>query len=312
MNLSIIAAFVADLIVGDSENYPHPVRIIGRAIGWLENLLKDAFANKVLAGGVLFFVTVISAYLVSLFIYSLAARLHPFLGFVANVILIYWSLSVKSLGDEAMRVYEELVKGDVVNAKERLARIVGRDTAAIEMEENDIARAGVESVSENLVDGVISPLFFAAIGGGPFAIAYKAVNTCDSMLGYRNEEYEKFGKVSALVDDAANFIPARLSVALIAAASFVLGADYKSSWRVALKDRLNHPSPNAAHSEAAFAGALGVKLGGTAWYGGVKSEKPVIGGEFGAPDKKHLMQSVKLMRVTSLIACILFAYAASV
>ena len=305
MSPAILLAFILDLLVGDPRNLPHPVRLIGRAIEKQETFFRNRIKNEVLGGSFLFFVTVLMALSVSGFFYWLAGQIHPVAGFVVNVLLIFWSLSLKSLSDEATAVRDLLRKKNMHAVRERLAGLVGRDTD--QMDEEEAVKAGIETISENLVDGVISPLFFAALGGGPLAMAYKAVNTCDSMVGYRNTRYEKFGKVSAISDDAANFIPARLSILFVTASAFLLGLDYKSCFKVAVRDRLKHPSPNSAHAEAAFAGALGVQLGGDSLYGRVKCSKPLLGNRLFFPEIQHLTKGVKLMRVTSLLAFLVFA-----
>jgi len=299
----ILPAFILDLFVGDREKAPHPVRLIGGVIEKLESLTRKHIKNEFFGGVLLFCVTVLITFALSTAIWFSAHSFHPLAGYAVNVIFIYWSLSVKTLGDEAIKVFDLLKSGNLEFARVAVSRLVGRDTK--NMDVSEVARATIETVSENLVDGVIAPLFFATIGGGTLAITYKAVNTCDSMLGYRNEKYEQFGKFSAKVDDVANFIPARLSIVLIAIASFLLGNDWKSSLQVSWRDRLKHPSPNSAHSESAFAGALWIELGGKSLYGGTKSSKPLLGENFSKPEAYHLLEAVRLMRATAFIACIL-------
>lgn len=300
----ILPALLLDLLIGDPEKAPHPVRLIGSAIERLEVFLRARVKDETFAGGLLFGVVVTSSFLVSFIIWMSAARLHPIAGYAVNILFIYWSISIKNLGDEALAVFKPLDEGDLESARARISRIVGRDTK--DLNETSVSKACVETVSENFVDGVLSPLFFALIGGGPLAITYKAINTCDSMVGYKNEKYIKFGKISAIADDVANFIPARLSIPFITMASFLLGKDYKNSFRVGMRDRLKHPSPNAAHSEAAFAGALGITLGGESEYGGEKSSKPVLGEGLNEPERRHIPEAITLMRVTAIIVVALF------
>jgi adenosylcobinamide-phosphate synthase len=207
-----------------------------------------------------------------------------------------------------MKIYRLLEAGDGETAKKELSMLVGRDTR--DMTRPEIARACVETVAENSVDGLIAPLFFAAIGGGPLALAYRAVNTCDSMVGYRNARYEQFGKASARLDDAANFIPARIAIPLVALAALFLKLDAKGALHIGLRDRLKHPSPNSAHAEAAFAGALGVQLGGLSHYGGVPKEKPMLGDARMPLEPDHIARSVRLLRGVTLVACVFFAFAA--
>jgi len=305
MNLgyAIIVGFALDLALGDPANRFHPVRWIGLFIQKLENIFRRLFKNQLTGGAALLFTTALSVYLLCLLIIKMAASVHPALVFAAHALMVYYSISVKSLGGSAMSVKEALDAGDIEKARAKLSGLVGRDTQ--EMDSRAITRAAVESVAEGSVDGIVSVLFFAVIGGGPLAFAYRAVSTCDSMVGYRNEKYERFGKFSARADDAANFMPARISIALIYVAAFILGMDYKNCIEIAMRDRLKHPSPNSAHPEAAFAGALGVQLGGDASYQGVPGGKPRLGEPLNELAPYHIGEAVRLMRVTSLIACAL-------
>jgi len=302
---AIIAGFSLDLALGDPQDRYHPVRWIGLFIEKLEKFFRRLLKNELAGGAALLFTTALCVYLLALLLITLAASMHPALVFAAHALMVYYSISIKSLGGAAMSVKENLDAGEVETAKVKLSGLVGRDTK--NMNEHEITRAAVESVAEASVDGIISVLFFAAIGGGPLALAYKAVSSCDSMAGYRNEKYEQFGKFSARADDAANFLPARISVVLIYLAAFIMGMDYKNSFKIAMRDRLKHPSPNSAHPEAAFAGALGVRLGGAASYHGVPGEKPFLGEPLNELASHHIADAVRLMRVTSLIACGLFA-----
>ena len=305
---AIIAGFALDLVLGDPQNRYHPIRWIGLFIQKLETLYRRLFTNELSGGAALLITSALSVYLVAFLFVTFAASLHPALFLAAHALLIYYSISVKSLGSAAMSIKEALDESDIETARELTGGIVGRDSE--NMNEHEITRAAVESVAEGSVDGVISILFFAAIGGGPLALAYKAVSSCDSMVGYRNEKYEQFGKFSARADDAANFVPARLSIAMIYLAAFILGMDYKNCLKIAMRDRLKHPSPNSAHPEAAFAGALTVQLGGVATYQGVESEKPTLGEPLNDLAPTHIAEALRLMRVTSLIACVTAVFAA--
>ncbi len=302
---AIIAGFALDLALGDPQNRYHPIRWIGLFIEKLEKVYRRLFKNELAGGAALLFTTAFAVYLLALLLINLAASIHPALVFAAHAIMVFYAISIKSLGGAAMSVKDALDTGDVETARLKLSGLVGRDTE--NMNESEITRAAVESVAEGSVDGIISVLFFAAIGGGPLALAYKAVSSCDSMTGYRNEKYERFGKFSARADDAANFLPARISIALIYLAAFIMGMDYKNSLKIAMRDRLKHPSPNSAHPEAAFAGALTVQLGGAATYHGVVSEKPFLGEPLNELAPRHIADAVRLMRVASLIACAVFA-----
>ena len=301
---AIIVGFSLDLALGDPQNRYHPIRWMGLFIQKLEKFYRRLLKNELAGGAALLFTTAFSVYLLALLLINLAASIHPALVFAAHALMVFYAVSIKSLGGAAMSVKDALDAGDIKTARLKVANLVGRDTE--NMNEPEITRAAVESVAEGSVDGIISVLFFAAIGGGPLALAYKAVSSCDSMAGYRNEKYEQFGKFSARADDAANFIPARISIVLVYLAAFVMGMDYKNSLKIAMRDRLKHPSPNSAHPEAALAGAIGVRLGGTSRYQGAPGEKPLLGEPLNELSPHHIGDAVRLMRVTSLIACVLF------
>jgi len=206
---------------------------------------------------------------------------------------------VTSLASAAVAVYTALTQNRLQDAKTSIARIVGRDVE--NFTEKDISRAAVETIGENLVDGVISPLFYAAIGGAPLAMAYKMINTLDSMVGYKNETYRDFGKAAAKIDDAANFIPARLSIPVIAIAAQILCGKGSRSFKTAVDEGGSHSSPNAGYPEAAFAGSLGVKLGGPSTYQGKRVSKPYIGILFGETAPGHIPRACDLMILSSLL-----------
>ena len=213
--------------------------------------------------------------------------------------LIYYCISARSLEKSAIEVYDSLIQNRIQDAKAKVALIVGRDVA--KLNENGIARATVETVAENLVDGVISPLFFAAIGGAPLAMAYKMVNTLDSMIGYKSQTYQHFGKAAARIDDVANFIPARLAIPIISIAAQILAGRGSQASKTAITEGANHSSPNAGYPEAAFAGALAVRLGGPNYYQGQLVSKPYIGIRFGGIKKKYIRKACDLMLLSVLI-----------
>ena len=219
-----------------------------------------------------------------------------------EIILIYYCLSARSLEDSALDVSRSLEQNKLKDAKAKVALIVGRDVN--NYKEEGIARAAVETVAENLVDGVISPLFFAAIGGAPLAVAYKMVNTLDSMVGYKNEKYLYFGRAAARLDDVLNYIPARLSVPIIALASQLLSGKGARSFETAVTEGANHSSPNAGLPEAAFAGALAVKLNGPNIYNGKLVNKPYIGIRFGKTGNHHIKRACDIMMLASLMGLI--------
>lgn len=299
-------AYVLDLILGDPHWFPHPVRFIGKLITILEKFLYN-FKWKKFTGGLLAVLTIGITFVVSYYIARLSSILEVF--------FLYTTLATKSLANEGFRVCKILVEGDMEKAKRELSYLVSRDTGNMDVVQ--ITRSILETISENSVDGIISPMFFAFVGSLfsidgvslalPFAMGYKAINTLDSMVGYKNDKYIDFGMVSAKIDDVANFIPARLAGGfIIPVAAFILRMDYKRAWKVFFRDRLNHSSPNSGNSEAAFAGALGVQFGGKTSYFGKIHNKPTIGDKlknFGIPDVK---KAVKLLYVTSWIGLVTF------
>ena len=299
--LVIPAAFALDMVVGDPPTWPHPIRWMGQCIEKGEPVVRRWVANEVLAGGIFACSLVIVWWGIAAAMVHAAHWLHPAAGFGLEVVLIFYCLSVRSLHDAAMQIHRLLSKGRVDAARSALAMIVGRDVA--HFGEEEIARATVETVAENFVDGVLSPLFFAAIGGAPLAVAYKMVNTLDSMVGYKNDRYLRFGRVAARLDDAANFIPARLSVPVIAMATGMLAPHKgKQALHTAMDEGSRHTSPNAGYPEAAFAGALAVKLNGPNFYGGVRVEKPFIGAAFGRVDVDHIKKACALMMLSAILA----------
>jgi len=271
----VLAAVLLDLLLGDPRWLPHPVVFIGRLIKALEMLLRRRVSDE-LAGGVLLLaltvgITALSAWL----LLQAAFLIHPVVGAALSALLGWTCLAARSLHRESNRVAEALRVGDMDGARRSLSCIVGRDTAGLD--EPAIWRAAVETVAENSSDGVIAPLFCLMLGGPVLAIAYKAVNTLDSMVGYKNETYLRFGWASARFDDLANWIPARLTGLLMVAAAPLAGLSLKGAWWIMVRDGRNHASPNSGIPEAAAAGALGVQLGGASSYFGKRVDKPIIG-----------------------------------
>jgi adenosylcobinamide-phosphate synthase len=252
------------------------------------------FINGTLLATTLIFLTWLLGYLLIL----AGTLIHPYLGNLLQIITIYYCVSIRSLRQAAMDVSQALYDVGLETARQKLAWIVGREVK--DLSEDGISRAAVETVAENLVDGVISPLFFAAIGGAPLALAYKMINTLDSMVGYKNETYRLFGKTAARIDDVANFVPARLSVPVIALVSHILADRGKIAFKTAFREGRHHSSPNAGFSEAAFAGALAVKLGGPNMYHGKLVEKPYIGDGFESAHKQHIKSACELMMLSAI------------
>lgn len=302
--LALPAAFALDSLLGDPRWLPHPIRWMGRAIERAEPLFRTWFAHELVAGGLFALTLILGCWGLSALGLALAYRIHSILGFAVETVLLFYCFSSKSLAQAAMEIHASLNQGRVDTARSQVAMIVGRDVERYQAD--DIARATVETVAENAVDGVISPLFFAALGGAPLALAYKMINTLDSMVGYKNPRYLLFGRVAARIDDLANFFPARLSVVLIALTSrLVRGCSSRLAVRTGWREGKNHSSPNAGYPEAAFAGALGVQLGGPNFYHGVLVEKPYIGLGLGRVTLEHIPRACRLMRLTSLLGLLL-------
>lgn len=276
--MAVITGYLLDLCLGDPHWMPHPVRGIGGLISWLDKRLgnqKAAPGQQRAAGVFMVAVVLLMTGGISVIILTIAYRWHLWLGFAAESILCYQMLAAKALKDESMKVYTELKRGAVEDARTAVSMIVGRDTKSLD--EIGITKAAVETVAENTSDGVIAPLFYMAIGGGAAACLYKAINTMDSMVGYKNDQYLYFGWAAAKLDDLVNLVPARLSAALMIAVSFLCGMNGMNAVKIYRRDRKNHKSPNSAHTEAVCAGALGIQLAGDAYYFGRLHHKPVIG-----------------------------------
>lgn len=275
---ALALAVMLDLLVGDPRWLPHPIRGIGRLITWLDRLLYPRKAEVIALhtrGVVLCVLVVVSTVVGALAFLGLCRAVSPLLLVAGQVIVASSCLSARSLALESGLVLRRLRAGDLPAARGALAMIVGRDTETLD--EQEIARATVETVAENITDGVVAPLFYLAIGGPVAAMAFKAVSTMDSMIGYRDDRYRYFGTCAARLDDLLNFIPARITgFVLLPLAALVVGGNGVHALRVVFADRLAHPSPNAAHGEAAVAGALGIQLGGFATYGGKQSYKPLL------------------------------------
>ena len=298
----LILAYVLDLIFGDPYSFPHPVKFIGNMIARLEKFFFATLINKLLSGLITFLIVVVSTYFATFLLINISYSLNSYLGIAVEILLTYTVLSAKCLEVEAVKVQRELRAKNLENSRKSLSYIVGRDTK--ELDFSQIIKAVIETVAENTVDGVISPIFYLCLGGVPLAMAFKAISTLDSMIGYRNEKYEEFGKVSARADDVANFIPARLSVIFFTISAFLLRLDYKNAFLICMRDRKNHLSPNCAYSESLTAGALGIQLGGSHYYGGKLVEKQKIGDDLKKADVDDITKTVNMLRIVTFL-CIL-------
>jgi adenosylcobinamide-phosphate synthase len=301
VSLSIISAYLLDLGFGDPEWLWHPVRAMGALIGFLENRLRGNGKKwpERIKGVILALAVVVISASVSYLCIKLARKMNLFLGILVWVYAAYSAISIKDLHNKARDVLKELKRNALSEARIQLSNIVGRDTQ--NLNEDKIITATIESIAESTNDGIIAPLFYLIIGGPVLAIAYKAINTLDSMVGYKNEKYAHFGWFSARLDDIANFIPARISGLLIAISSFILSKDSKNSLKVMGKDGNKHPSPNSGYPEAAMAGALGIKLGGPSTYKGRLCIKPYIGEDKGSLQLSLIEDALTLAFISSIL-----------
>lgn len=306
-----LIGMILDWIFGDPVWLYHPVRIIGKWISFLEKILRkfagDQEGNEkklLIAGGILWILVILASAAVPMGILYLAEKLSPCAAFVLECFWCYQLLAARSLGKESKKVYKKLIQDDLSGARLAVSMIVGRDTENLTVE--GVTKAAVETVAENTNDGVIAPLIYMLIGGPILGFVYKAVNTMDSMLGYKNEKYLYFGRVAAKMDDVAGFIPARISALLMILASCLLGMDGKNALWIWKRDRRKHASPNAAQTEAVCAGALQVQLAGDAWYFGKKHEKDTIGDPIRDIEPRDILRSEKLMIGTEVLTFLLF------
>lgn len=302
--IELTIGFFLDLVIGDPNNPLHPVRGIGYLAKRLEALFRRAFKDCLkLAGLITWIFTVVITFLVPFGIVVISKKLNIYFGIIIEGILIYFCISSKALVVEGYKVIKFLLNDDIEGARKQLSFIVGRDTASLSKEK--IISAVVETIAENMADGIIAPILYAAIFGAPLAFAYKAVNTMDSMFGYKNDKYIKFGYFPAKLDDVFNYIPARITGMLIVISSAVLRYDYKNSFKIYKRDKYNHTSPNSAHPEAAMAGALGVQLGGANYYFGKLVEKPTIGDKLKEVDINDVKKTSKVLYLSSFIGFVI-------
>lgn len=300
--LIIPLAYILDLVFGDPQWPWHPVRLIGRRIERLENKLNTGKMNKIFCGAVLVILVVGLTVFGVGGILKLARLIHPFLFYIVAALFIYFSLSIKALAGEAIKIYKNLESGDVQKARNNLSMIVGRDTLGLN--EQEVIRATVETVAESTMDGIIAPLFYAFLGGPVMAWVYKAVNTLDSMVGYRNERFKKFGYVSAKLDGWLNLIPSKITCFLISVSIFCCGKKWLNSLKEAGRFLLSGPGANSDAVEAAMAGGLGVQLGGINFYDSVAVEKPFVGQKVEPLSIEHIKQSVNIAYVSSALMLI--------
>ena len=302
--------FLLDLVLGDPYCFPHPIRLIGKLVTATEKMLRGTgirgkekkadYNGKELRQGIgLVFIVMISVAAVISFLLATAYRLHPILGAAVECIMTYQLLAVKCLKVESMKVYQCLKSGHPEQARKAVSMIVGRDTERLD--EEGIAKAAIETVAENTSDGVIAPMLYLAVGGPILGFLYKAINTMDSMVGYKNDKYLYFGRAAAKLDDFVNFLPSRISACLMIAASFFAGGHFSGTgaWTIYKRDRKKHASPNSGQTEAACAGALSIKLAGDASYFGKTVKKPYIGEAVRGVEYEDIKRVNHLMYITA-------------
>jgi len=296
---ALLIGCALDILFGDPVGFPHIIVGIGKLVSLFEKLLRRALPEtprgELLGGALLVILTLAASVLPVRAALYLLGLWHPLARLVLEALICWQCLAARCLADAGYKVYRELVKPDLPAARREVGYIVGHDTSALD--ESGISRAAVETIAENTSDGVLAPLIYMAIGGGVLGVLYKAVNTMDSMVGYKNDRYLYFGRAAARLDDVFNFIPARITGLLMIPASLIVRLDARGALRVFLRDRKNHPSPNSAQTESAVAGALGVQLGGSNVYFGKLVQKPTIG------DASRPIEAADILRAMSLMYC---------
>ncbi|WEG72742.1 adenosylcobinamide-phosphate synthase CbiB [Vagococcus intermedius] len=307
-SLVVVGAFLLDSLLGDPYTWPHPVKLIGNSIAFLDNFIQKNIKNKqvkYVAGLFLWLIIVLGTGLVTITLLKVATSIHPVIGLLVSLYLSYTTLAMKSLAFEGKKMIKVLKEGSLEEARKQVGMIVGRDTS--ELNKKEICQATIETIAENTNDGMIAPLFYLVIGGPVLGMMYKAVNTLDSMVGYKNKKHLEVGAVSAILDDVFSFIPARITWLLMMLLSFILPFDGRNAVKIGWRDRYNHKSPNSAFPEAVVAGALGIQLGGTHLYHGVEVYKPTIGENLKAVDYEDIVKTNQLLYETSFVALLIFS-----
>lgn len=302
--MELTIGFILDLLIGDPNNPFHPVRGIGLLASKLETIFRKLLKNSLkIAGLIVWMITIVLTFAITYGIIFVCMKINKYLGIIVQGIIIYFCISAKGLVVEGYKVIKYLNEGNIEKSRKQLSYIVGRDTESLDSK--GITRAVIETIAENMSDGVIAPILFAGIFGAAGSMAYKAVNTMDSMFGYKNEKYIKFGYFPAKLDDLFNYIPARVTGILIIISSFFLKRDYKNSFKIYKRDRYNHTSPNSAHPEAAMAGALDIQLGGANYYFGKIVEKPVIGDKIKEIEINDVKKTAEILYLSAVMGFIL-------
>lgn len=307
--ISVCFGYLLDLLIGDPHWLWHPIRAIGYLINKLEIIFRKLFKStprgEILAGVCIVIFVLLLSTGIPLLILIFSYHIHSYFGVMIETIMCYQLFATKSLKTESMKVYKKLHDNDIDGAREAVSMIVGRDTKSLD--EQGITKATVETIAENASDGVIAPMIFMIIGGAAFGFFYKAINTMDSMIGYKNERYLYLGRVAAIIDDIVNYLPARLSAYIMIIATAFTRFNTKKAYRIYKRDKYNHASPNSAHTEAVMAGALEVQLAGDAYYFGKLYTKKTIGDNDRIITGKDIIYANRLMLITSIITIIILA-----
>ena len=303
--MDLLIAVIIDWLVGDPYWFPHPVIYMGKLIRFLENKVRRKCKSEIglKLGGALIVVSLMLVSFIIPFIILKILRPYKIIYHIVNILILWTTIAARCLHNEGIKVYNELKNNNIEEARIKLSYIVGRDTK--NLSENEIIRADVETIAENTSDGIIAPLFYAIIGGAPLAMMYKAINTMDSMLGYKNDKYIHIGLVPAKTDDVFNYIPARVTGILISLSAFLVKGNVIRAMKIMIRDRKNHKSPNCAYPEAACAGAIGIQLGGENTYFGERVWKPTIGDKVRSLEFMDIKRSIILMYSSEVIFIIL-------
>lgn len=302
--IPILAGFIIDLILGDPYTLPHPIRLIGTLISKLEIKVRKRFNKNLRTGGmVLAVIVALLSTLIPLVILMGCYKINIIVGVIAESIMCYYLIAPKCLCNESMKVYSAIKENNTEKARKAVSMIVGRDTESLD--EAGIIKATVETVAENTSDGVTAPLMYMAFGGASLGFFYKAVNTMDSMIGYKNKKYADLGRFAAKLDDVLNFIPSRFTALIMVLSSYILGMDGKNAFKIWRRDRLKHASPNSAQTESVCAGALEVQLAGDAYYFGKLHKKEFIGDDIRRIENEDIRRANKLMYCTTVIVLVI-------
>lgn len=302
--IPLLLGFAIDAVLGDPYTLPHPIRLIGRLISQLENSIRKNMSTRLRAGGVVLALSVlIISTVIPLLLLIICYRINLWFGAIAEGIMCYYLIAARCLKDESMKVYRAIESDNTEEARRAVSMIVGRDTACLD--KKGIIRAAVETVAENTSDGVTAPVMYMGIGGAALGFFYKAANTMDSMIGYKNEKYADIGRFAAKLDDVLNYFPSRITALVMIASSYFLRLDKKNAYRIWKRDRRRHASPNSAQTESVCAGALNVRLAGDAYYFGELHKKEYIGDAGREIENEDIRRTNRIMYVTSSILLVM-------